>query len=114
MEGTIYVYAWLLYLLAALGIVLVSWRLTRRFTMRRTRRTIRSLIVVILFTPINIGQDSLWLAPAYLVGAYDWVLGDYSRAQMAAFYMSAAFSLCILLILLESVLRRIFNMEYGK
>lgn len=114
MESAIYIYAWLVYLLAALGIVWVSWRITRNLKLRRTRRSLRALIAVILFTPINIGQHSTWLAPAYLVGAYDWVLGDYQRAQMAGLYLGAAFLLFILLILLESVLRRLFHMEYGK
>jgi hypothetical protein len=113
-EGAIYIYAWLVYLLGALGIVLVSWRMTRGLKLRRTRRMLRSIIVVILFTPINIGQQTTWLAPAYLVGAYDFVLGDYQRAQTASLYLCAAFVLLILLILLESVLRRLFNMEYGK
>ena len=114
MESAIYIYAWLVYLLAALGVVWVCWRMTRKLKLRRTRRSLRALIAVILFTPINIGQNGLWLAPAYLVGAYDWVLGDYPRAQMAGLYLGAAFALFILLILLESVLRRLFNMEYGK
>lgn len=114
MEGNIYVMAWLVYLLAATGIILVSWRITRGMTLRRTRRTIRALIAVVLLTPINIGQQSSWLAPAYLVGAYDFVLGDVQRAQIAGVYLCAAFALLMLLILLESVLRRLLNMEYGK
>ena len=114
MESAIYIYAWLVYLLAALGIVWVCWRITRKLKLRRTRRSLRALIAVILFTPINIGQHSVWLAPAYLVGAYDWVLGDYQRAQIAGLYLCAGFALFILLILLESVLRRLLHMEYGK
>lgn len=114
MEGTVYVFAWLVYLLAALGIILVSWRMTRGLKLRRTRRTLRAVIAVILLTPINIGQHSSWLAPAYLVAAYDFALGDYQRAQIAGVYLCAAFVLLMLLILLESVLRRLLNMEYGK
>jgi ABC-type iron transport system FetAB permease component len=114
MEGMVYIYAWVVYLLSAIGIVAVMWRLTRNLAMRRTRRTLRALIVVIAFTPINIAQQGIWLAPAYLVGAYDFVLGDVVRAQQAGLYLAAAFILLIILTLLESVLRRLFNMDYGK
>lgn len=114
MEGLPYVIAWLLYLIGAVGITLVSWRMTRNIKLRRTRRSLRALVAVILFTPINIGPTGLWLAPAYLVGAYDWVLGDSERATLAGLFLSAAYGLVVLMILLESVLRRLFNLEYGK
>lgn len=109
-----YAIAWLLYLVGALGVTIVLWRMTKNIKLRRTRRSLRALIAVVLFTPINISSGSIWLAPAYLVGAYDWVLGEYERAQLAAMFISGAYILVILMILLESVLRRLFNMEYGK
>ncbi len=110
MDIPAYLTAWVLYLLSATGLVLVFWRMTRSIKLRRTRRVLRSLAAVILFTPINISQQGLWLAPAYLVGAYDWVLGDYARSLQAAMYLSAAFTLLIVVILLESVLRRLLGM----
>ena len=114
MESASYAIAWLIYLIGAVGITVVFWRMTRNIKLRRTRRSIRALLAVILYTPINIGQSGLWLAPAYLIGAYDWVLGEVERAQLAGLFLSAAYGLVILMILLESVLRRLFNMEYGK
>ncbi|MFV1873835.1 MAG: hypothetical protein ACMZ64_10990 [Oleiphilus sp.] len=114
MESTSYAIAWSLYLLGAIGLTFVLWRATRNIRLRRTRRSLRALIAVILFTPINISQTGVWLAPAYLVGAYDWVLGETQRAEMAALLLSAAYGVVILMVLLESVLRRLFNMEYGK
>ncbi len=109
-----YAIAWLLYLVGALGVTIVLWRMTKNIKLRRTRRSLRAFIAVVLYTPINISAGSIWLAPAYLVGAYDWVLGEYERAQLAAMFISAAYVVVILMILLESVLRRLFNMEYGK
>tara|TARA_R110001592_G_scaffold171325_1_gene409607 strand:- start:8982 stop:9326 length:345 start_codon:yes stop_codon:yes gene_type:complete len=114
LESASYAIAWLLYLTGAVGITFVCWRMTRHIKLRRTRRSLRALIAVILFTPINIGQSGIWLAPAYLVGAYDWVLGEVDRAQLAGIFILAAYGLVVLMILLESVLRRLFNMEYGK
>lgn len=114
LESTSYAIAWLLYLVGAVGITIVCWRMTRNIKLRRTRRSLRAFIAVILFTPINIGQSGIWLAPAYLIGAYDWVLGEVDRAQLAGMFIAAAYGLVVLMILLESVLRRLFNMEYGK
>lgn len=114
MESASYAIAWLVYLVGAVGITVVCWRMTRNIKLRRTRRSLRALVAVILFTPINLSQTGLWLAPAYLIGAYDWVLGEVERAQLAGLFLSAAYGLVILIILLESVLRRLFNMEYGK
>lgn len=88
--------------------------MTRTIKLRRTRRSLRAFIAVILFTPINISHSGIWLAPAYLVGAYDWVLGEVERAQMAGLFIAAAYGVVILMVLLESVLRRLFNLEYGK
>lgn len=114
MESVPYAIAWLLYLIGAVGITVVFWRMTKNIKLRRTRRSIRALVAVILYTPINIGHSSLWLAPAYLIGAYDWVLGEVERAQLAGLFLAAAYGLVVLMILLESVLRRLFNMEHGK
>lgn len=106
-----YVSAWLIYLMSALGLVIVFWRMTRGLKWRRTRRSLRAIVAVVLFTPINIGPDGLWLAPAYLVGLYDWIQGDFEKAQQAGVFMLYAFVLMIIVILLESVLRRLLGME---
>ena len=106
-----YVIAWLVYLLAAIGLVIVFWRITGNITWRRTRRSLRAVAAAVLFTPINVDHDGLWLAPAYLVGLYDWILGHHDKAAEAGTYMMYAFALMIVVILLESVLRRLLGME---
>jgi hypothetical protein len=106
-----YVIAWLVYLLAAVGIVIVFWRMTGNITWRRTRRSLRAVVAAVLFTPINIEHDEMWLAPAYLVGFYDWILGHHEKALEAGAFMLYAFALMIVVILLESVLRRLLGME---
>jgi len=105
-----YVLAWLAYLLAATGLVIVFWRMTVGISWRRTRRSLRAIAAAVLFTPINIAQDGLWLAPAYLVGLYDWIQGFHDKALEAAVYMAYAFALMVIVILLESVLRRLLGL----
>ena len=111
MEIPAYLTAWTLYLLSAIGLVIIFWRITRPLKLRRTRRSLRALAAVILFTPINIVDGEHWLAPAYLVGGYDWVLNKTDKAMEAGIYLSAAYTLMIIMILLESVLRRLLGME---
>ena len=111
MEISGYVIAWLVYLAAATGLVIVFWRMTRNITWRRTRRSMRAIVAAVLFTPINIGEDNLWLAPAYLVGLYDWIQGYEDKALEAATFMAYTFAMFIFVILLESVLRRLLGME---
>ena len=103
--------AWCVYLIAVAGLTCVFWRITRNLGLRRTRRSLRALVAVVFFTPINIGLDGQWLAPAYLVGVYDWVLGHSEKAVEAGFYISAAYVLMIVVIMLESVMRRLLGME---
>lgn len=110
MDSWSYIVAWLIYLASAVGLVLVFWRMTQYMRLRRTRRTLRALVAVLMFTPISIEDNGLWLAPAYLVGGYDWILGNYERATEAGLYLSAAYLLMIVVILLESLMRRLFKM----
>ena len=112
MEGFSYVAAWAVYLFSVLIMMVVFWRMTRNLKLRRTRRSVRTLVAVLLLTPINISVNAdTWLAPAYLVGAYDWVLGDFDRAMQAGVYIASAYMLMIVVILLESVMRRLLGME---
>jgi energy-coupling factor transporter transmembrane protein EcfT len=107
-----YIAAWAIYLFSASIMLLVFWRMTRNFRLRRTRRSVRALVAVLLLTPINISVNGgSWLAPAYLVGGYDWVLGQTDRALQAAVYIAFAYMLMIVVVLLESVMRRLLGME---
>ena len=73
-------------------------------------------MAVLFYTPININIDAseLWLAPAYLVGAYDWILGNHERAAQAGVFIAIAYMLMMVVIMLESVLRRLFGMERAR
>jgi lysylphosphatidylglycerol synthetase-like protein (DUF2156 family) len=109
-----YVQAWLYYLLAAIGCLIIFWRLTYRIKWRRTRRLLRLSVAVILLTPVNIVTTGSWLAPAFLVAAYDFVLGENELAAKAALLLTIAFILMVGVVLLESVLRRLLGMERAR
>ena len=107
MDSLSYSVAWVLYLVCALGLVLIFWRMTRNLQLRRTRRVLRALVVALLFTPINIVADGMWLAPAYLVATYEGVQGNIDQAVEASMYLVVAFVLMIVVILCASVTRRL-------
>ncbi len=89
--------------------------MTRNLRLRRTRRSLRALVAVLLLTPINIATGgSTWLAPAYLVGGYDWVLGHTDKALQAGIYIATAYLLMIVVVMLESVMRRLLGMEKAR
>lgn len=111
MENSSYLIAWSTYLICSIGLIFVFWRMTRNLKFRRTRRSLRAFVAVVLFTPINIVSGGLWLAPAYLVGLYDWALGNTEKAIQAGLYIAAAYVLMLFIIMLESVMRRILGMD---
>lgn len=109
-----YLIAWGAYLLSAFGLLLVFWRMTRRLPRPKLRGSLRTLAVVVLLTPINIVESEIWLAPAYLVGSYDWVLGNHERATLALISIGVAYALALGLLLLSSTVKRILGIELNK
>lgn len=109
-----YVLAWLIYLLSSIGAMIIFWRMTRGLRMRRTRRVLRIFVAVVLLTPMNIVANGFWLAPAFLVAAYALAQAHFETAQQAMTVMSGAVVFMILVVLLESVGRRLLGLQVGK
>lgn len=105
-----YIIGWCIYLVAALGLIVFFWRMTRGLRQRRTRRVMRAVVATLLLTPVNISPEGFWLAPAYLVASYDFVQGQMETATQAAFWMLISFTTLITLMLIESVGRRMIGM----
>jgi membrane-associated HD superfamily phosphohydrolase len=109
-----YTIAWLVYLLSSIGAMIVFWRLTRNLKWRRTKRVLRICVAVTLLTPMNIVAGSLWLAPAFLVAAYALAQAHMETVNQALTVMSGAVGVMILVVLLESVGRRLLGLRYGE
>lgn len=106
-----YLIGWCAYLVSALGLMVVFWRITAGLQNKAVQAPLRALAAVVLLTPINIVESDLWLAPAYLVGTYDWVLGNDERAQQALSYLGLAYASMLGVLLLEKIVRRFFVKE---
>lgn len=109
-----YLIAWITYLLSAAGLLVVFWRMTAKLSLTKIGVPLRALGVAVLLTPINIVESETWLAPAYLVGSYDWVLGNHERAMLALVSIAVAYAIALGLLLLRTTVKRIVGIEVNK
>lgn len=109
-----YLIAWAAYLSSALFLLLVFWRITKRLRPPKLRAGLRTLAVAVLLTPINIVESATWLAPAYLVGTYDWVLGNHERALLALTSIGVVYALALGLLLLSSTVKKVLGIELNQ
>lgn len=83
MTESSYLIAWLVYLLAASGCLIIGWRMTKNIRWFGLQLFWRALFTALLLSPVYLNPEQNWLVPAYLVGSYDWILGKPERAQEA-------------------------------
>ena len=57
------------------------------------------------------GTSSHWFAPAWLVGSYEWLLGNIDVAVRSGLFLLGAFLVIVMLLALEVVIRRLLHME---
>ncbi len=106
-----YLAAWGIYLLSALGMIIVFWRMTRSIPFKDTTKILRLVVVVLLLTPVDIGIDHKWFAPAYLVGGYEWIMGHTQLAVKAGLHLLGALTLLTALLTLEYVIRKLLHLQ---
>ena len=91
-----YLIAWGLYAFAALGCLLVWWRLTR-FMWRWLREPLRVLMAVLLLSPTIIDPVKEKFAPAVAITALDlaFKVGNNAWRAVSDLLMYAIFALCL-------------------
>ena len=95
-----YLMAWSVYLLAASGLFFGFWQITRSLPWMFIKNVIRVSVIVFLFMPWFSYSDQEYLAPAFLIAAFEG-LGQgselWKRAGMPLiFALSGAFVLTII------------------
>lgn len=106
-----YLLAWGLYLFSAVGICFVFWRCTRGIGFAGLRRFLRATLVVVLFTPVVVNADKDWMAPAFLVGIYEYILGNIELAQKAGVAMLIGIVVILLGLKLEYIVRKLLHLQ---
>ena len=70
-----YQLAWLIYILAGLGFIFCCWQIIRHFKSKNLRRYLVVFLACGIFTPSWQTGDDSFIAPAILVGGFDFLDG---------------------------------------
>ncbi|PIE43050.1 MAG: hypothetical protein CSA50_07120 [Gammaproteobacteria bacterium] len=106
-----YLLAWICYLISATGVCVVFLRITKNISYRGLRRFLRWSLVVLLYTPVYTIADESWMVPAFLVGLYEYALGNQDVAQKAGISLLIGIGIVLLLVKLEFVLRKLLHLQ---
>ncbi len=105
-----YLYGWLFYALGALLLIGSFWWLTSVIRFRPVRLVLRVVFSVAMFTPWYASDDLEYLAPAWLIAAYEGVFegGDAFWRAGAPLVSAAgvALGVCLLVLLARYFARR--------
>ena len=101
-----YYMAWLVYTLAAFGILAVVWRILGIVSVGLARRLTVGILFAIVLTPWSVSDELARLAPALFVGVFDATL-QRDGAMFRAFFPLSISSLVVgLLIGAEHLLNK--------
>lgn len=100
-----YTIAWLVYLAAVLGLLIVCWRLFRGIGWRYVRRVLWLTCAVLLLTPA-IGAKDYW-APAWIMGSLEALFGGLDIAIPIATMMGTVLGVVLGLYTVFSIIARI-------
>lgn len=76
-----YLYGWLIYLGSAAVLIVCGWLLTAKIPWAGLRNMIRLLAVVALLVPWYADADMTYLAPAWIIAAFEGIFdGKFWRA----------------------------------
>lgn len=113
-EAGYYQIAWLIYGLAGLGLMLAVWQIVRRFKSNDIRWYLMSVLAVGMAVPSWEQGDNAYVAPAILVGAFDFLDGldkgfdlALEKALSSLWPIAAFFVIASMMLLLKRVVQRI-------
>lgn len=91
------VLAWLAYSIGALGLVLVTWRITRIFR-QEWRHLLMVSVAVLLLTPagMEVGEE-MYMAPALFVLVLDGLFATFGNASRAGLLLLGVWLVALVL-----------------
>lgn len=96
---------WLLYAATAVAALAITWRVLRNYISFIPLLLLMSTLFIVLATPVAV-HDTQSMAPAWLVGLFEFALGRPETAEAAVLPMLALLVISYAIILLISILRR--------
>lgn len=92
-----YLYGWLFYLLGVVVVMGCGWLLTARLRNAPLRHLLRVLAAAILLTPWYAAPDLHYLAPAWIIAAFEGLFdGEFLRAGAPLLWATGACTLVYL------------------
>lgn len=102
---TDYQYAWMIYLVGALGCTLATWLLFRRFG-RAAAHFFVITVGVVLFTPYAVDADAMIMAPAVYALVFGFMDGGFTLIKPVVKLMLGLWGGALILSLLYQLLTR--------
>lgn len=96
---------WLLYAASSVAMLVIVWHFLRAYLPFIPLLLLMSTLLIILATPVAV-HDTQSMAPAWLVGLFEFALGRPEVAEAAVLPILALLVISYAVILLVSILRR--------
>ncbi len=106
---TEYLVAWLVYVLAAFGVVATLWRALSLLGFVTVKKVAIGVLLALLLTPWTVSVGEPRLAPALFVGVFDATLqrgAEDAAMYRALFPLSVSLMVVVLLLTAEHVLNK--------
>ena len=101
-----YAIAWTLYVVGFVVAYFAFTRLTLWLRPTIVRQILKAFLMVLFLTPVQVGPDGGWYAPAWLQGGYESILGVAAAASGALFNLSMSAGVMAVVVIIDAFWRR--------
>ncbi|MEZ5505544.1 MAG: MFS transporter [Gammaproteobacteria bacterium] len=105
LEQNEYLVTWAVYYGAALGVLLVWWRMTKPIPWVPLKQLLRVLLAAAVLVPAPVDSQSIELAPALFVLLFDLLLIQEGDALRASVYLLYGVVLGLVALIIDGLIR---------
>lgn len=109
LEQNEYLVTWAVYYGAALGVLLVWWRMTKPIPWVPLKQLLRVLLAAVVLVPAPVDSQSVELAPALFVLLFDLLLIQEGDASRAAVYLLYGIVLGLVVLIIDGLIRQVWH-----
>lgn len=109
LEQNEYLVTWAVYYGAALGVLLVWWRMTKPIPWVPLKQLLRVLLAAAVLVPAPVDSQSIELAPALFVLLFDLLLIQEGDALRASVYLLYGVVLGLVALIIDGLIRMVWR-----
>jgi len=109
LEQNEYLVTWAVYYGAALGVLLVWWRMTKPIPWVPLKQLLRVLLAAAVLVPAPVDSQSIELAPALFVLLFDLLLIQEGGALRASVYLLYGVVLGLVALIIDGLIRMVWR-----